>query len=159
PQTFAQQVGRRLQIDDEIRRRHVLREQVVQLLIDEQLVVVEIQVRVDLVALEQVIAHRHLAEKIRLPQLCLLTMAREREEELGLERRARASRVEVGKEWIVGVVENDRGFETCAKTIGQRGFAHTGRPFDGQMTELHGSLEYKLSGCRRHSPSSGWSCA
>ena len=53
-----QHVGRRLQVDDEIGRRHVAREQVEEPLVDEQLVVVEVQVREDLVLVEQVVADR-----------------------------------------------------------------------------------------------------
>src|SRR5689334_20045647 len=52
-QAFAKHVRRRLEEDHEIGRRDILREQLVDTLIDEQLVVVEIQVRVNLVALEQ----------------------------------------------------------------------------------------------------------
>ena len=75
-QALAQHVGRRLQVDHEIGRRHVLRQQLVEPLIDEQLVVVEVQVRVDLVALEQVVADGQLAEEIALPQRGLLPVAR-----------------------------------------------------------------------------------
>ena len=79
----------RLEVDDQIGRRQVRRQQLVEALIDEQLVVVEVQVGVDLVALEQVVADRQLAEEIALPQRRLLAVAREREEELRLECRAR----------------------------------------------------------------------
>ena len=63
-----QHVGRRLQVDDEVGRRHVAREQLVQPLVDEQLVVVEVEVGEDLVLVEQVVADRRLAEQIGLPQ-------------------------------------------------------------------------------------------
>jgi hypothetical protein len=36
-------------------------------LVDEQLVVVEIQIREDLVTVEQIVGHRHLREEIALP--------------------------------------------------------------------------------------------
>ena len=44
----------------EIGRRDVAREQIVQPLIDEQLVVVEIQIREDLVLVEEVVGNRRL---------------------------------------------------------------------------------------------------
>ena len=75
--------------------------QIEQPLVDEQLVVVEVHERVDAVALEQVVADRRLVEQVALPQRELLAVAREREEELRLERRAVAARVEVGEERVV----------------------------------------------------------
>ena len=59
-------VGRRLEIDDEIGRRDVAREKVVEALVDEEFVVVEIQVREDLVLVEHVVRDGDLTEEIRL---------------------------------------------------------------------------------------------
>src|SRR5438445_750026 len=106
-----QHVGRRLQVDDEIGRRHVTREQIVQTLIDEQLVIVQVQVREDLVLVEHVIADRRLSEQIGLPQRRLLPMPVEKIEELRLQRRARTIGVEVGEKGIVGLLEHDRRVE------------------------------------------------
>src|SRR5712671_1069910 len=61
-----QHVGRRLQIHDEIGGRYVLSEQIVQSLVDEQFVVVEIEVREDLVLVEEVIGDRDLVEEVCL---------------------------------------------------------------------------------------------
>src|SRR6185503_10765265 len=88
-----QNIGRGLQIDDEIRRRDVAGEQLVEVLIDEQLVIVEVEVGEDLVLVEDVIADRRLAEKIRLPERRLLPMAIQQIEELRLQRRAGTVRV------------------------------------------------------------------
>src|SRR5439155_21219986 len=85
-----QHVGRRLQIDDEIGRGDVVREQLVQPLIDEQLVVVEIEIREDLVFVEEVIADRDLAEEVCLTKCNLLTMTIQQIEQLRLQRSARA---------------------------------------------------------------------
>src|SRR5262249_48430137 len=52
----AENVGRRLQVQHEIRLRDVLGEQLVQTLIDEELVVVQVQIGVNLVSIEQVVA-------------------------------------------------------------------------------------------------------
>src|SRR5690349_12838635 len=49
-QAFEQDVGGRLQIDDQVGRGNVRRQQVIESLIDEQFVIVEVQVREDLVA-------------------------------------------------------------------------------------------------------------
>src|SRR5690606_16334767 len=56
-------LGRRLKVDHEVGRRQVGGEQVVQALIDEQLVVVEVQVREDLVLVEQIVADGDLREQ------------------------------------------------------------------------------------------------
>ena len=63
-------LGRCLQVDHEIGRRDVRREQIVEPLIDEQLVVVEIQIREDLVLVEQVVADRRLREQIACRSDC-----------------------------------------------------------------------------------------
>src|SRR5262249_710123 len=114
-------------------------EELEQPLIDEQLVVVEVQVRVDLVAFEQVVADRQLTEEIRLPQRHLLTMAGQRVEQLRLKAGAVAVRVEVGGKRVVGAVGNDRGIEAGSKAIGQRGLSDTQRTFDGDVPEVQGS--------------------
>ena len=86
-QTPHEHVGRGLQVDHEIGRRHVLREQVIKPLIDEQLVVIEIQIREDLVLVEQVITDGGLREQIALLHVQLLMTAQEKEE-LRLQRRS-----------------------------------------------------------------------
>ena len=133
-----QHVGRRLQVDDEIGRRHVAREQIVEPLVDEQLVVVEIQIREDLVLVEQVVADRRLAEEVGLPQRRLLAVAVEQVEELRLQRRAGTVGVEVGEERILGFFEHDRRVEARAEPLGQRGLARADRPFDRDVAELQG---------------------
>ena len=50
-----QHLGGRLQVDDEVGPRHALREQRVELLVDEQLAVVEVQVGEELALLEDVV--------------------------------------------------------------------------------------------------------
>src|SRR5262249_27367734 len=61
-----QDIGRRLQVDDEVRRGDITCEEIVQTLVDEQLVIVEVQVREDLVLVEDVIADRRLRKEIGL---------------------------------------------------------------------------------------------
>ena len=61
-------VGRRLKVDDEIGRRDVAREKLVEPLIDEQLVVVEVEVGEDLVLVEEVVGDRRLRKKIALTE-------------------------------------------------------------------------------------------
>ena len=133
-----QQVGRRLQIDDQIGRRDVGRQQLVQPLIDEQLVVVEIQLREDLVLVEEVVADRELAEQIRLTHRLLLAVAIEEIEELSLERRARPFRVEVREERIFGILEQDGRFEPRAEALSERALAHANRSFDRDVAKLQG---------------------
>jgi hypothetical protein len=96
-------VGRRLQVDHQIGWWHVARKQLVQPLVDEQLIVVEVQIREDLVLVEQIVAKRGLAEQVRLPERRLLPVAVEEVEQLGLQRRAGPVRVEVREERIVGI--------------------------------------------------------
>jgi hypothetical protein len=84
-----------------------LREQIVEPLIDEELVIVQVQIREDLVLVEDVIGNRQLAEKIGLPHRRLLAVPVEQIEQLGLERGARPIRVEIGQERVVVVFEDD----------------------------------------------------
>ena len=122
-QPAAQDVSRRLQVDDQIGRRQIGHEQLVETLIDEQLVVVQVQIRVDLVPLEQVIADRELAEEIALAERGLLAVTPEREEQLRLKRRTGPPRLEVGEKRIVGFVEDDRRIESRAEPIGEQRLA------------------------------------
>src|SRR5688572_5946212 len=132
----AKDIGRCLQKDDEIRRGHVRREQLVQTLIDEQLVVVEIQIRMNLVAVEQVVADRQLAEQIGLPERRLLPMTRQREEELRLKSCAAAPGMKIGNEGIIGFVEDDVRVEAGAKAVGEERFANARRSFDRDVPEI-----------------------
>src|SRR6185436_14408540 len=97
----------RLQIDDEIGRRGVAGEQIVETLVNEQLVIVEVQVREDLVLVEQIVGDRELAEQVRLAERGLLTMPIQQVEKLGLKRRARTIRVEVGEKRIFVFLEHE----------------------------------------------------
>ena len=132
-----QHVGRRLQIDDEIGRRHVARQQVEQPLVDEQLVVVEIQIREDLVAVEDVVADRRLLEQVGLPQAGQLAMAVEQVEQLRLQRRAGPLGVEVGEERILGVFEDRRAVDSAGQPLGQPRLADADRAFDGEIAKRH----------------------
>ena len=129
-------VGRRLQVDHQVGRRHVAREQLVQPLVDEELVVVEVQVREDFVLVEQVVADRRLAEQVRLPQRRLLPVAVEQVKQLGLQRRAGPVRVEVREERVVGVFEDDGRVQARAEPLGQRGLTRANRPFDRDVAKL-----------------------
>ena len=75
----------------------VASQKLIQALIDEQLVVVQVQVGVDPVFLEEVVADGRLAEQVGLAQRFLLPVAVEQEEQLGLEAGARAVGIEVGQ--------------------------------------------------------------
>jgi hypothetical protein len=65
----------------------------------------------------------------------LLPVARKREEQLGLERRACAALIEVCEERVVAFVEDDGRVETRAETLRQESLADRRRPFDGDMPE------------------------
>jgi hypothetical protein len=137
-----EQLGRRLQVDDQVWERHVARQQLVEPLVDEQVVVVEIQVGVDAVLLEQVVADRRLAEEVRLPQRLLLPVAVEQEEQLRLEGGARLVGVEVGQERVVRFLQDRRRIDVRGQPLGQRRLADTGGPFEGYITEIQGGGEY-----------------
>ena len=128
-------VGGRLQVDDEIGRRHVAHEELVQPLIDEQLVVVEIEEREDLVFVEQVVADGRFREQIGLAHRRLLPVPVQQIEELCLERGAGFVGVEVGEKRVLGFLQHDRGIEPRAEPLGERGFTGADRPLDGDVAE------------------------
>ena len=135
-------VGRRLEVDHQIGDGQIGREQLVEPLIDEELVVVEIQVGVDLVPLEQVVADRQLAEEVGLSQLRLLPMAGQRVEQLRLESRAGRPDCASDEKRIVGVVEDDGRIETRAEPVGQARLADADGPFDRDVPEVQGRAQY-----------------
>src|SRR5262245_22373893 len=120
-ESLDEDIGRRLQVDHEIGRWNVLGEQIVKTLVDEQFVVVEIQIREDLVLVEQIVTHRRLREEISLLQGDELSMPAEEVKELRLQRRARPTGVEVREEWIVGFLQHNCGIEAPCDPVGKRG--------------------------------------
>src|SRR5581483_6297785 len=129
-------VGRRLEVENQIRRRDVAREQLVEALVDEQLVVVEIQEREDLVLVEDVVANRRLREEVRLAQRRELPVSVEQIEELGLKGGTGAVRVEVGEKGILRLLEDRGGVEPRREPLCQRGFSRADRTFDGDVAEV-----------------------
>ena len=112
-QSLQQQVRGSLQIDDQVRRAEIAREQFEQPLVDEQLVVVQVQVRVDLVAIEEIVGDGELAEEVRLPEDPLLAVTRQQVEELRLQRGARTLGIEVGEKRVLTFLQHQRGVETA----------------------------------------------
>ena len=104
-----QHLGRRLQVHDEVRTRHALRQQRVELLVHEQLAVLEVQVGEEPALLEHVVGDGRVREEVPLQQLLLLAVAREQEEELRLERRARPPVVERLQERVLSPLLEQRG--------------------------------------------------
>ena len=88
-------------------------------MIDEQLVVIEIQIREDLVLVEQVITDGGLREQIALLHVQLLPMTAQEKEELRLQRRSQASAIEVGEKRIVCVLEQRGRVEPRRETFGE----------------------------------------
>ncbi len=134
-QAIDEHVGGRLKADDQIGRRDVSRQQVVEPLIDEQLVVVQIQVREDLVLVEDVVAHCRLQEQVGLAQARQLAVTAHQIEQLRLERGTGPVVVEIGQERVLGVFEDGAGVEVCREAPGQRGLADPDGTFDGEMVE------------------------
>jgi hypothetical protein len=141
-QALDQHLGRGLEVDDEVRRRHVAGQQVEEALIDEQFVVVQVQVREDLVLVEQVVADRGLQEQVGLPQARQLAMPVQQVEQLRLKRGAGAFGVEVGEKRVVGVFEDGRGIEARREPFGQYGFADPDGAFNSQIMKGHAGRVY-----------------
>jgi len=106
------------------------------LLVDEELVVVQVQIRENPVLVEQVVADRRLAEEVRLAQRHLLPVPVEQIEELGLKRSAGTIGVEISQERILGIFEDHRRIEARRKPFSQCGLADTDRPFDRDVPEV-----------------------
>ena len=135
-QPLEQHIARRLQVDHEIRRRHVLREQIEQALVDEQFVVVEIEVRVDAILLEDVVADRDLCEKIGLSPVDELPMPIQEIEQLRLQCRAWPVGIEIGEERVLLIFANERRVEPRRETFGQGGFAGADRAVDRDVSKV-----------------------
>ena len=141
------QVSGGLEIDHQIRGGHVRRKQVIEPLVDEQLVIVKVEIGVDLVLVEQVIGDRQLIEEVDLPKSRLLAVAGEQREQLGLERRTRMATVEIGHEWVVGLVQQHCRIEAVTKVLGKDGFAYANRTFDGDIAEVQDGPQYSSRRC------------
>ena len=138
----AQHIGGRLQVDHQIGGRYVTSQKIVEPLIDEQLVVVKVEVGVDLVLVEQVVANRRLAEEVGLPQRHLLTVSREEVEQLRLEGGARPARIQIAEKGILRLVKDDRGVEPGAEPLRQRRLAHGERSFNRDVAEFQRGPKY-----------------
>ena len=103
---------------------------------------IEVEERVDLVAIEEVVADGDLVEQIRLPQRGLLPVSAQQVEQLRLQRRARAVCVEVGEKRIVLLFEDDRGIQALREVFGERRLADADRALDRDVTEGQGCAEY-----------------
>src|SRR5260221_1229764 len=141
-QAFHQHVGRGLEIDDEVRRRDILCEQVIQPLINEELVVVQVQVGVDAVFFKNVVANRDLREQVGLPTVHQLAMAVEQVEQLGLQRGAGAIRVEIREEGVFGILANRRRLEAGGQSFSECGLASANRPIDRDVVEVQAAEKY-----------------
>jgi hypothetical protein len=125
----------------EVWRGHVAREQIVEPLVDEQLVVVEVEEREDLVLVEEVVAHRRLSEQVRLPQSDELAVAVEQIEQLRLQRGAGAAGVEVGKKRILRVLEHGGSVEPRRHTLGESGLPDAEWAFNGDVGGRHREIK------------------
>ena len=63
-------------------------------------------------------------------------MAREQEEELGLERGAAPPGAEFVEERILLLVEHHRRADARRQPLGKQGLARADRPFDGEIPEV-----------------------
>src|SRR5262249_19162700 len=92
----------------------------------------------DLVLGEDVIADERLLEQPPLRQLLLLAEAAQQEEELALERGARAVLVEIVQEGVLDLLVDAGGLEPLRQQFHEAGLADTDRAFDRDELEIHG---------------------
>src|SRR5207245_7808459 len=163
-----QHLGGGLQVDDEVGPGHALREQRVELVVDDQLAVLEVEVGEELALLEGVVADGGLGEEPALEQLLLLAVAGEQEEQLDLEGGAGGAVVEGLEERVLApFLEHGVGLELLGQALDDRGLAHPDGPLDRHVLELHRrrlrswSTTCERSGQRRNisaavRPSTGW---
>ena len=135
-QALLEHVGGRLQIDDDVRRRHILRQQLVEPLIDEQLVVVEVEKGVDAIAIEEVVRDRRLREEVALADRRLLSVARDKSEPLLRNPPPPAAGVKVVDEGILLFVGDERGVDASAQTLGQQRLARARGALDCEIPEV-----------------------
>ncbi len=122
-----------LQVDHEVRRRHLRLEHGEELVVDQELVVGEVQVGEDPVLVEGVVGDHQALEKLALDDLLLLLEARQQEVELGLEGGARAVLVELVEERVLDVLEHLDPLEAAGQELDQRGLADPDGAVDRQV--------------------------
>ena len=127
-----------LVIDDEVGTGHVLRQQRIELLVDEQLGVVEVEEGEELALLEHVVGEGVALEEGALGELLLLAIAREEEEELDLEGGARTPLVEGSEERVLPPLLHHRSrLHALGQALHHRRLAHADRPFDDDVVGGH----------------------
>ncbi len=101
------------------------------------------QIRENLVLVEQVVADRHLREQVALLEGILLPVPRQQVEELGLKGGASAARaVRLGAKWIVCVVEHEPGVESRAQPFRQDGLPKAWGALDGKVADVQDGAQY-----------------
>ncbi len=136
-----------LEVDDEIRRRNALGQEAEELLVDEQLRILEVQIGEEPALLEDVVRHRELGEELSLDELLLLAVAREQEEQLGLERRSTMTVVEGLEERVVRpLLEHRIRVEPLRQLLDERRLADADRTLDRDVVKLHAGAPAALTG-------------
>ncbi len=127
---------RRLQADDEIGLAELRRDRLVHLRVEAIFLVAEVELREKRVLGEHEVADDRLREHARLGDGAELALALEQEEELGLERVARAVVVEAGEERVLArLLEQQLGADPLGEQARKRRLAGADRPLDGDVAE------------------------
>ena len=139
---FQQNISWRLEIDDKIRRRNILDEEIEQSLIDEELVIVEVEIRVDTIFLENVVADRDLRKQVCLASINELPVSVQEIEKLSLKSGAGTIGVEISQEWILMVFAYERCIHASRQALGKRGLSCTNGPIDRYVSKVQVVSQY-----------------
>ena len=112
------------------------------MLIDKELVVIKIQIGVDLVFVEQVIANGRLVKQVCLAERDLLPVTREQRKQLSLEGCTRTSSIKILEERVLGCVLHHGRVESHGQPLGKPRLAGAQRAFDCDVAEIQPVVQY-----------------
>ena len=121
-------------------------EEIEQPLINEQLVVVEVQIRIDAILFENVVADRDLRKQIRLAPIDQLAVSVQQIEQLRLKSGSRTIRVEIGQEGILLIIAHERRVHASREPFGERRLSRTNGSIDRDVTKVQGPSQYNDTG-------------
>jgi len=133
-----------MQVDDQVGFGDFFTEGSMNTAVHRQLVVLQVEPGKQLIFGKGVVGDEHALAQCLWHRLVLLMVAAEQEKELGLKRQAVAILVKTRQKRIFLKHFQQHGgvVEFVLQQAGQRGFAHTNDPFNGDKFVFHGLVQF-----------------